>query len=126
MLPITGDTGNYAKLQNTQRVASSKRRGPKRKISPEAGRGLELLGHAIEYLADELALECVTGQSDRASFHPQVGAIELLKMLNREVYLSCPVQLTLEERIHAWMRKLSAPRHSMNPVLLPVRQRTRW
>ena len=29
----------------------------KRRISPEAGHALELLGHAIEYLTDELVYE---------------------------------------------------------------------
>jgi hypothetical protein len=86
-----------------------------------------MLGHAIEYLADELALECMTGQVAHAGgAHPRIAAIELLKMLNREVYLSCPAVVTLEERLRGWMRKWSRPRQVMQPLLLPVARRTRW
>ena len=63
-----------------------------RKITPEAGRAIEMLGHAIEYLADEFAVEC-RNRTDSATVgkHPQVAAIELLMARNREIYYSCPV-----------------------------------
>ena len=45
----------------------------KRLITPEAGRALELLGHAIEYLADEYMLET----KNLSPTDPQVAAILL-------------------------------------------------
>jgi hypothetical protein len=74
----------------------------RRKTSQEAGRALEVLGHAIEYLADEFALECMTGQKEIAGgVHPRVVAIEILKSCNRQIYLSCPEVPTLGERLRS-------------------------
>ena len=80
-----------------------------RKISPEAGRGIEMLGHAIEYLADEFTLDSM----DRIlraepGMHPRLQAIELLKARNREIYLSCPEAPTLQERLRGWVCGLKA------------------
>jgi hypothetical protein len=67
-----------------------------------------MLGHAIEYLADEHALDCLI-RPERAlagrcnSMHPQIVAIELLKARNREVYFSCPEVMTLGDRLRAWL-----------------------
>jgi hypothetical protein len=72
---------------------------PRRRISPEAGLALEMLGHAIEYLADEFALECRTRGVAEARKHGSVHAIELLMEKNREVYFACPVAPTLMERL---------------------------
>lgn len=85
-----------------------------------------MLGHAIEYLSDELAVECATGQVGNGGTRPRVAAIELLKLLNREVYLSCPAAITFEERLQSWMRRWSGPQQAMRPALLPVARRTRW
>ena len=61
-------------------------RNRKRRISPEAGHALELLGHAIEYLTDELVYE-----GGRLSAHNgQMEAIGLLMARNRAIYFSCP------------------------------------
>lgn len=77
----------------------------RRKMSPETGRAIEMLGHAIDYLADELALECATGEVRvRSGAHPRVVAIEMLKARNREVYLSCPEAPSLGERLNHWLR----------------------
>jgi hypothetical protein len=91
-------------LQPESAVWVASKRHRKRKITPEAGRAIEMLGHAIEYLADELALEC-RNQEDRATVgkHPQVVVIELLMARNREIYLSCPIVPTLVERLRAYM-----------------------
>jgi hypothetical protein len=79
-----------------------------RRISPEAGRGIEMLGHAIDYLGDEFALDCISGEMTAdsgivAGIPPQVLAIELLKELNREIYYSCPEVPTLSERLRSWL-----------------------
>jgi hypothetical protein len=58
-----------------------------RRLTRADGRGLEILGHAIEYLADEYAVD----PSDKGQFgnsDPRVHAIQILKRLNRAVYFS--------------------------------------
>jgi len=73
-----------------------------RGITPEAGRAIEMLGHAIEYLADEFALECRSREvSVAVDKHPSVAAIELLMTRNREIYFSCPMVPTLGERLRS-------------------------
>src|SRR5580698_1319582 len=79
-------------------VAVSARRS--RKISREAGRGIEILGHAIDYLADEFALDCLSSEGrNEAGVHPRVLAIELLMERNREIYFDCPEIPTFGERL---------------------------
>ena len=85
----------------------------RRSVSPAAGRGLEMLGHAIEYLADEFSLECSLELMARGpriappligtSTHPTVIAIEMLKARNREIYLSCPERPSLGDRLMSWL-----------------------
>jgi hypothetical protein len=74
----------------------------RRRVSPETGRAIEMLGHAIEYLADEFALECMSPQKPvGAGMHPRLVAIEILKKCSRVTYLSCPEIPSLGERIRA-------------------------
>jgi hypothetical protein len=82
-------------------VASRSRQNAelRRRVSPEAGRAIGMLGHAIEYLADEFALECRTRDASSARKHGCVQAIELLMARNREIYLSCPVVPSMAERL---------------------------
>jgi hypothetical protein len=76
-----------------------------RKVSSEAGRAIEMLGHAIEYLSDEFALNCMDRiLGTEPGLHPRLRAIELLKKLNREIYLSCPEAPTLKEQFQSWLR----------------------
>ncbi len=73
-----------------------------RRLSPEVGRAIEMLGHAIEYLADEFALDCLESRAaQRGGVHPRIVAIELLMERNREIYLSCPPMPTLTERFRS-------------------------
>jgi hypothetical protein len=62
----------------------------RRRISPPEGRALEILGHAIDYLADEFAFHSGS-LSSLHSHDPQVQAIQLLMAANRQVYFSCPL-----------------------------------
>jgi len=71
----------------------------RRHINPRAGRTLELLGHAIEYLTDEYFHE----KNRFSSNDSQVAAIQLLMRLNREVYYECPVVRTLGERLRSFL-----------------------
>ena len=67
-------------------TATEVRANRRRCISPQAGRALEILGHAIEYLTDEYVLE-----GGLFSAHdPRLEAIQLLMARNREVYFACP------------------------------------
>jgi hypothetical protein len=72
-----------------------------RSISPSAGRALEMLGHAIEYLADEYVYRGKTFCAD----DPEVQAVQLLMTLNREVYLECPIVPTFSERVRAFFHR---------------------
>jgi hypothetical protein len=82
-------------------ISNNKVRGNhKRRISPEAGRALELLGHAIEYLTDELVYE-----GGRLSAHNgQLEAIRLLMACNRTIYFSCPETPGLGEQWRTFLR----------------------
>lgn len=66
----------------------------RRRVSPEAGRALEILGHAIDYLADEYIH---AGGSFR-THDPQIEAIQLLMSLNRQIYLACPEEPSFVEK----------------------------
>ena len=59
----------------------------RRRLSPEGGRALEILGHAIEYLADEYAND-LADKGPLGSADPRVAAIQILKGLNRAIYYS--------------------------------------
>jgi len=66
--------------------ASSQLSVRRRRVSPRAGRALEILGHAIEYLTDEYVHQ---GRPVSAG-DGQLQAVQLLMALNREIYLGCP------------------------------------
>jgi hypothetical protein len=59
----------------------------RRRLSPQSGRALEILGHAIEYLADEYAND-LSDKGPLGSADPRVAAIQILKGLNRAIYYS--------------------------------------
>lgn len=79
----------------------------RRRISPEAGRALEILGHAIEYLADEF----ISADGAVSAHDGQVQAVQLLMSLNREIYLGCPEVPTLADRFRALLRPRSLNRN---------------
>jgi len=84
-----------------------------RKLSPEAGRAIEMLAHAIEYLADEFSVECMnSGVKGTASALPEMKAIELMMELNRQIYLGCPALPPWSERLRAGLRSLLGVRAS--------------
>lgn len=67
----------------------------RRRMSPESGRAIEKLAHAIEYLTDEFVHDgCDGGFQD-----PRVDAIKLLMSLNRQVYSECPIVPTFAQRV---------------------------
>lgn len=64
-----------------------------RHISFRAARGLEIIGHAIEYLSAESYRERASGQENRA----HLEAVEILMSLNSKLYLACPPARSLRE-----------------------------
>lgn len=67
----------------------------RRRIGSEAGHALEILGHAIEYLADEFVHD---GTSLSAN-DGRLLAIQVLMAANKEIYCSCPEVPSLWERL---------------------------
>jgi hypothetical protein len=59
----------------------------RRQLSRESSRALEILGHAIEYLADEYAVD-KADKGPLGNADPRVEAIQVLKALNRAIYYS--------------------------------------
>ena len=100
MVATTGELSASGVAERQQvAVAVPNRR---RMIDPRSGRALEILGHAIEYLADEFVQEA----AQLSSADPRVEAIQILMALNRKIYFECPVKPTLAERLRAvlWFR----------------------
>jgi hypothetical protein len=79
------------------------RSAPRRRITPEAGRGLEKLGHALDYLTDEFVCDGCRFAQDCG----RLQAIQLLASLNREIYFACGVEPTFRERVQSLFRRLS-------------------
>jgi hypothetical protein len=78
---------------STERVQPNRRRI----ITPQAGRALEILGHAIEYLTDEFVHEGGALSANNA----QLEAVQLLMAFNRQIYFECPVAPTFAERFRS-------------------------
>lgn len=81
--------------------------GRRRRIDRESGRALEILGHAIEYLADEYAFAGTSLSAGDA----QVQAIQMLMAVNRQVYFECPVVPSLGDRFRALVESFAAQPH---------------
>ncbi len=74
----------------------------RRRLSPEGGRALEILGHAIEYLADEYAND-LAEKGPLGSADPRVAAIQILKGLNRAIYYSATEMPPALHRVKRWL-----------------------
>jgi hypothetical protein len=103
---------NTARIENTEATTTSNSSIPalapaasagsvhsrrRRYITPEAGRALEILGHAIEYLTDEFMNQGRTFDAKEE----QLEAVLMLMALNRQVYHECPEVPTFGERCRA-------------------------
>lgn len=63
----------------------------RRRIDQQAGRALEKLGHAIEYLTDEYVYDFAReGEGAFSASDGRVQAIQLLMAANRAIYFACP------------------------------------
>ena len=97
-------TASTQAFQASAAVApSTSRQFARRQITPEAGKALEKLGHAIEYLTDEFVHSGASFNANNA----QLEAVQLLMALNRKVYFECPQVPTLAERLR-WLLHPSA------------------
>jgi hypothetical protein len=74
----------------------------RRRLSPEGGRALEILGHAIEYLADEYAAD-PKDKGPLGNADPRVEAIQILKAMNRAVYFSGTELEPFFRRMRRWL-----------------------
>jgi hypothetical protein len=75
-------------------LPSARIHSARRRITPQAGHALEILAHAIEYLADESIHERSCA-SDREG---QLEAVQMLMAVNRQIYSECPEVPTFGER----------------------------
>lgn len=73
----------------------------RRKVPAGAGRAINILAHALEYLSDE----CVIGEDTEHSLRARLEAIALLKAVNRGIYLECPEAPRLGARCRALFRR---------------------
>jgi hypothetical protein len=82
-------------------VPSTRAHG-RRRITPEAGRGIEKLGHAIDYLTDEFVHDGCAVVED----HGRLQAIQLLAALNRQIYFSCGEEPAFREQVRMLFSRL--------------------
>lgn len=61
-------------------------RSRRRSISPQAARAQRLLGHAIEYLANEFLNDIIPPSAK----NERLQAVQMLMALNRKIYSECP------------------------------------
>lgn len=85
---------------STTEVEARRNRVRRRRITPQAGRALEILGHAIDYLTDEF----IHAGGSFSARNAQVEAVQLLMHLNRQIYFECPEVPRLSERLRALLR----------------------
>ena len=73
----------------------------RRQLSRESAQALEILGHAIEYLADEYAVD-TADKGPLGNADPRIAAIQTLKSLNRAIYFSGAEVPPVWQRIRQW------------------------
>lgn len=91
-------------------AVASRQAPQQRSISRSAGHALELLGHAIEYLADQYVEQPATDAVATA----QLEAIRILMAVNRSIYFESPEKVNLLDRLGAMCRSLFS-RHRAYP-----------
>jgi hypothetical protein len=114
-IPRTGETMHHSLLEISHAglvtgLSSGVELRPfvRRQLSPEEGRALEILGHAIEYLADEYCADAQPkGRLGNAD--PRIEAIQTLKALNRSIYYSAAEVEPAFTRMKRWVMGTPAP-----------------
>jgi hypothetical protein len=114
-IPRTGETMLHSLLEISQAglvtgLSSAVELRPfvRRQLSPEEGRAIEILGHAIEYLADEYCADAQPkGRLGNAD--PRIEAIQMLKALNRSIYYSAAEVEPAFSRMKRWVLGTPTP-----------------
>ncbi len=75
-----------------------------RRITPDVGRALERLSHAIEYLTDEF----VNGTDSETGSKDCLDAVRVLMTLRRHIYFESPEIPPLRDRCRGFMKQLLA------------------
>jgi hypothetical protein len=79
--------------------------GVRRRSSPQQGRALEILGHAVEYLVDSRMF-----QIDRPTTRADAEATQILMLLSREVFFECAAVVPPAQRLKLWIaERLGTP-----------------
>jgi hypothetical protein len=74
----------------------------RRRITPEVGRALETLDHAIEYLADEYAVR----RGWKADSNDYTCTVHLLIALRTQVYMDAPEDHSIGARCGSFLARL--------------------
>ena len=73
----------------------------RRRVTPEAGRALEKLGHAIEYLTDEMV-----ERGGPETLNPaEMQAVKILMEINHSIYNDCPEETGVADRLKALLHR---------------------
>lgn len=91
------DSDRFSNQSPNLPASAARSRGPRRHISRESGRVIEVLAHAIEYLCDE----AVHNGSTMSAGDPQLEAVQLLMSLQRAVYAECPPHVSVWSRLRS-------------------------
>lgn len=83
-----------ADLQAAVSANSNAAPGVRRRGSPQQGRALETLGHAVEYLIDSRMFQL--GDTSREN---ETEAVQVLMRLSRLVFNECPEVVSLQTRL---------------------------
>jgi hypothetical protein len=76
----------------------------RRHITSDAGRALEILGHAIEYLTDEYLHDA----AEISAHDPHVQAVQILMALNRQIYYACPLEPAFLDKLRTFFHRASS------------------
>jgi hypothetical protein len=96
-------TARVVQIVSVPPASSARAISSSRRISPQAGRALEILGHAIDYLIDETIYDGPFSRLD-----PRLQAVRLLVAANRAVYFACPEVPTLRQRCRSLLQQWTA------------------
>jgi hypothetical protein len=114
-IPRTGETMLHSLLEISQAglvtgLGSAVELRPfvRRQLSPDEGRAIEILGHAIEYLADEYCADAQP-KGSLGNADPRIEAIQTLKTLNRSIYYSAAEAQPAFTRMKRWVMGTPTP-----------------
>ncbi len=96
----TGIAGGLTPIDSAPAASTHRAVSSRRRISPQAGHALEILGHAIDYLIDEF----IYAGGSFSTRDPRLEAVQLLMTANREIYFACPEAPTLAQRCRSLLR----------------------